>query len=890
MTLATGTQLGRYEIRSLLGKGGMGEVYRAHDPRLGRDVAIKVLPGDYSADPERLRRFEQEARAASALNHPNILAVYDVAAHDGLSFVVAELLEGDTLRERLGRGAMPSHKAIDYAVQIARGLAAAHERGIVHRDLKPENLFLTRDGHVKILDFGLAKLTPLLGAPVETHASTLSAHSRPGAVMGTAGYMSPEQVRGVPVDQRSDIFSFGAVLYEMLSGKREFRGGTAVETLNAILNEDPPDLSETNKPVAPALERVVRRCLEKSPEERFHSASDLAFALEALSASATRTGEQTVAPPAPSRLTRREAIAWGLAAVAVVAALSLATLYPRRAPADERVLKLSVLLPEKATMPGTVTASAISPDGRRLAFVVVSEGRNLLWVRSLDSLDARALPGTDGVSTASPPFWSPDSRFLGFFAGGKLKKVEASGAPPQTLCDVAGAPRGGTWNREGVIVLGSVAGPLYRVAAAGGDPVPVTALDQSRFEATHRWPVFLPDGRHFLYYVRSNRAEDGGIYVGSLDSNDVKRLLPTSLNAAYAPPGFLLFVQNGALMAQRFDADERQLSGQPVPVAEDVANNLALGRGAFSVSENGVLAYSAGGDLANLLLWFDREGKQVGSLGEAGLYFTLALSPDERRAAVDRADPQTGTNDIWLFDLSRGVPSRFTTDPSGDSNPLWSPDGSRIVFASGRDGALNLYQKSASGAASEELLLASSEPKVPNDWSSDGQFILYQTFNTKTRFDLWVLPMSGDRQALPFLQTEFNEQQAQFGPDGKWVAYTSDESGTPEVYVRTYPASGGRWRVSTAGGHQPRWRGDGRELFYIASDRKLMAVDVKLGATFEAGTPRALFETRVLTFTDFRNHYTVAADGQRFLVNSMSEEEGVTPITVVVNWTADLER
>lgn len=894
MAISPNTRLGRYEIRSQLGAGGMGEVYLARDPKLNRDVAIKVLPAGFSSDSERLRRFEQEAQAAGALNHPNILSIYDVNTHEGSPYVVSELLDGETLRQHLNGAALPVRKAIDYALQIAHGLAAAQEHGIVHRDLKPENLFVTKDGRVKILDFGIAKLIePRDGSEVRTDLPTRKRNTDPGTVVGTVGYMSPEQVRGQRVDHRSDIFSLGVVLYEMLSGKRAFRGDSAIETLNAILKEDPPELSESNSQINPTLERVVMHCLEKSPEQRFQSARDVAFALQSLSGLSSSRTTTAALPLTPGRPKNRERLAWivaGVCLLGLLAALPFAIAHLRRAPVDERVLKVSVMPPGKATMSGAVPALALSPDGRRLAFVASSEGRDLLWVRSLDSLSAQALPGTEG---ASFPFWSPDSRFIGFFAGGKIKKVDASGGPPQTLCEAAtAASRGGTWNRDGAIVFATGAsGTLYLVSATGGEPSQLTELDQSRFEISHRWPFFLPDGRHFLYFVRSSQAESGGIYVGSLDSKETKRLLPTSLSAVYSPPGFLLFLRNEALMAQRFDPDKLQLTGEPFSVAENVAYNLGLGRGAFSVSENGVLAYRTGSGQINQPLWFDRGGKQIGSLGAAGLYFTLGLSPDERRAAVDITDDKTGTADIWLFDLSRGIPSRFTTDPAPDTNPLWSPDGSRIVFAASRGGVSNvLYQKSASGVGNEEVLLKSGETKIPEDWSSDGQVILYQTSNPKTKRDLWVLPMSGDREPFPFLQTEFNEWQAQLSSDGKWIAYTSDESGAPEVYVQTFPASGGRWRVSTGGGSQPRWRRDGKELFYIAPDRKLMAVDVMPGATFEASVPKALFDTRILSLTEFRNHYAVTADGQRFLINSRIEETNVTPISVVVNWTADLKR
>jgi Tol biopolymer transport system component/tRNA A-37 threonylcarbamoyl transferase component Bud32 len=892
MKLAAGTRLGPYELVSLLGAGGMGEVYRATDTRIDRTVAIKVLRRDLSDNPELKQRFEREAKAVSSLQHPYICTLHDIGQQDGIDYLVMEFLEGQTLADRLAKGPLPTDQVLRYAIQIADALDKAHRTGITHRDLKPGNIMLTKSG-AKLLDFGLAKfhgktsgpLSDLTSVPTERQSITAE-----GTIIGSFQYMAPEQLEGGVVDPRTDIFAFGAVVYEMATGKRAFTGKSQASLITAIMSSDPPPISAMQPMIPLTLDRLVKTCLAKDAGERWQSAHDLMLELKWIAEVGSSAG---AAAPADGRGKIRERVALIAACVGLLgllAALPFAVAYLRRAPVDERVLKVSVLLPEKAIMSGGVSAMALSPDGRRLAFVASFEGRDLLWVRSLDSHSAQALPGSDGALNQSPPFWSPDSRFIGFFAGGKLKKIDASGGPPQTLCDIGG-PRGGTWNREGVIVFAPVPfGPLYQVSAAGGEPTPVTALHQSDFETAHRWPYFLPDGRHFLYFARSSQAESEGIYVGSLDAKETKRLLPTSLNAAYAPPGFLLFLRNETLMAQRFDADKLELTGEPLSVVERVAYNPGLGRGAFSVSENGVLAFRSGGGQINQPLWFDRQGKQIGSLGAAGLYLTLWLSPDERRAAVDRSDPQTGTNDIWLFDLSRGIPSRFTTDPAGDTNPLWSPDGSRIVFASTREGVRNLYQKIAGGGGNEEVLLKSSEDKVPDDWSLDGQFIVYQTSNPKTKWDLWVLPMSGYRQSLPFLQTEFNEGQAQFSPDGKWIAYTSDESGAPEVYVQTFPASEGKWRVSSGSGSQPKWRRDSRELFYIAADRKLMAVDVKLGATFDAGVPKALFDTRVLGLTEFRNHYAPTSDGQRFLINSTLEETSTTPISVVVNWTADLKR
>jgi eukaryotic-like serine/threonine-protein kinase len=894
MTLAAGTHLGRYEIRSQLGAGGMGEVYLARDPKINRDVAIKVLPSTFSSDAERLRRFELEVQASGKLNHPNIIAVYDVEMHDGSPYVVYELLEGETLRQRLRSGPLPPRKAIEYGLQIAHGLTAAHDKGIVHRDLKPENLFITQDDRIKILDFGLAKLTEAIHhVEVEPDALTRKVNTDPGAVMGTVGYMAPEQVRAQRVDHRSDIFALGLILYEMLSGKRAFRGNSAVETLNAILKEDPPQLSESNSHINPALERVVLHCLEKNPTHRFQSTGDVAFALESLSGlSSNRTLAEELTSAVPRRNTRAW-LPWVIAAallLGLMATLPLAVAYLSRSPTEEGLIRLSVSLPDKVLMSEGSSPVAISPDGRQIAFVATREGQNLLWVRSLDSFTPKPLVGMEISGSPGFPFWSPDSRFIGFFAGDKLKKVEASGGPPQTLCDLPAA-RGGTWNRDGVILVGTASGTLFRVSQAGGELTPLTTLDQSRFETSHRWPDFLPHGRHFLFFVRSAKVENTGVYVGSLDSKETRQLLPNVLSAVYAPPGFLLFLRNDTLMAQPFDTNALKLTGEPFPIAEQVGFNSGLGRGDFSVSENGVLAFRTGGGRIDQPLWFDRTGKQTGTVAEAGMYSNIALSPvDEKQAAFDRTDPQTGTRDIWLFDLARnGVSSRFTTDPAVDHLPLWSPDAKRIVFSSNRTGGWNLYEKSASGGESEEVILNSVEGTEPDDWSRDGKFIIYASFNGKTKWDLWLL-RTADKNASPLLQSEFNEKQASFSPDGKYIAYTSDKSGSPAVYVQTFPLSGSQWRISTDVGAQPRWRSDGRELFYIGPDRKLMVVDVKLGPPFQVGVPKPLFDTRVPTITDIRNHYAVTADGQRFLINSMTEQRGSIPIDVVKNWTTLLKR
>lgn len=887
MTIAPGTKLGRYEIRAKIGEGGMGEVYRARDEKLNRDVAVKVLPATYSQDTDRLRRFEQEAQAAGTLNHPNILAVYDVGTHDGAPYVVSELLEGETLRERLDTGPIAQRKAIDYAIQVAHGLTAAHDKKIVHRDLKPENLFITKNDRVKILDFGLAKLVEPAADIAQTDVPTRKVNTEPGRVMGTVGYMSPEQVRGQIIDARSDLFSFGAVLYEMLTGQRAFRGDSTVETLNAILKEEPQEFSATDRNLAPALERVVWHCIEKRPELRFQSASDVAFALEHLSGVSSLGSTATGVIAARLTSKNRERLVWiGVVALLSLAALSLALLYLRGSSSELSVHRLSILPPEKTfLMAGQ--APLISPDGKVLAFVAMdASGKSLLYVRPLDSLVPQPLAGTDG---AVLPFWSPDSRSLGFFAGGKLKKIEISGGQPTTLANAPNA-RGGAWNREGVIIFcPTPPAPLFRIPAAGGEATPIHSVDMSQGFAPRWLPNFLPDGRHYLYLaaIRNVQRE---LRVGSLDSNDSKVLLSVYSNAVYAPPGYLIFRREATLMAQRFDADKLAVAGDPFPIAEDVGFDATSYQGFFSVSDNGVLVYHSGAAGKTRFTWIDRTGKELGIVGESADQGDLQLSPDGARLAFRRVEFRTGAISIWLMDLARGTASPFTFEQTIDFAPIWSPDGNRIVFASLREGPPSLFQKVSNSAGNEEPLLKSFIPKIPYDWSRDGRFIIYGVIDPKNSWDLWVLPLDGDRTPIAFLQTDSDERQAQFSPNGKWVAYTSIESGRVEVYVRPFPAAAGKWQVSTGGGEQPRWRRDGKELFYLSADHKLMALEVNTeGPTFEHHAPNALFVTRVGGIDTPGDYYAVTADGQRFLLNNLVEEAAHTPISVVLNWTADLK-
>jgi len=898
--LDAGTMLGPYQILSRIGAGGMGEVYRATDSRLNRDVAIKVLPASFANTEDRLIRFEQEARATSALNHPNILTVYDIGTHDESPYIVAELLEGADLRAQLNEGALTVRKAIEYAQQITRGLAAAHEKGIVHRDLKPENIFITRDGRVKILDFGLAKLTQPKRGLVETEVPTSPLLTGAGVVMGTVGYMSPEQTRGERADYRADIFAFGAILYEMLSGERPFQGASAVEVLHAILKEEPPKLSETGSQIPSLLERIVSRCLEKNPEHRFQSTSDLGFALEALS---TPTGSRletgvslgTVAESTgKSRLFGTVSVVRIVGAAFILGSLGFAWWYfTREPPAEARVMKFSILPPENTSFDSV----AVSPDGRWLAFTAAIGGKVQIWVRTLDETEAKAQPGTEG---ATLPFWSPDSRWVCFFAIGKLKKIEVSSGHAETICD-AGVGTGGTWSRDGVIlfsVLGGVG--LARVSSAGGEVTSVMRPDPARAETNYTTPCFLPDGRHFLFSVFSGQKEIRGIYLGSLDGGVKQRLLGDDSNAVYAASGsgggFLLFGREGALMAQPFDPGARQFTGDPFPVGERVGTvfdgTAAVSRRNVSASDNGVLVFDPiVKRRLNQLIWVDRAGKKSGSLEGVDNTTSLGLSSDDKRFMVTRFDFQAANNDLWMSDMTGGNVTRFTFDPANDQSPVWSADGSRVVWASNREGLFHLYEKATSGAGQDVVLFKSDYFKFPTDWSRDGRFIIYRQIHPTTKYDIWVLPvgpLAAGQKPFAFLESGANEAAAVLSHDGQWMAYSSDESGRYEVYVESFPEHGGKRQVSTGGGIGPLWRGDGKELFYHAPDGKLMAASVKAGASFEASVPVALFEFRA-GGNLITPYYAVSADGKRFLLSTIVETAAGAPLTVVVNWTAGMK-
>jgi Tol biopolymer transport system component len=708
--------------------------------------------------------------------------------------------------------------------------------------------------------------------------------------------MAPEQLEGKEADARTDIFAFGVVVYEMTTGKKAFEGKSQASVISAIMSSDPQPMSSLQPMTPPALNRAVKRCLAKEPDERCQSAKDLTDELKWIAEGGSQTGTPA---PTVARHKGRERLLAAVAAFAVAAALTLAFLYFRHVPAEQTSTKLSVLPPATAVI-SSDSAPAISPDGHRLAFVARdTSGGSLLWVRPLDSLAAEPLAGTE---EAREPFWSPDSRFLGFFSQGKLKKVDASGGPPQTLCDLSPTGMisptsvfGSSWSSDGVIAFGGNLTPIEAVPAAGGQPKPATAIDRSRLERSHIFPDFLPDGHHFLYLALSAKPENTGIYVGSLDSRESKRLLGVQSEVKYAPPGYLLFVRNGTLVAQPFDASRLELSGEPLPIAEHVVYDPIFGDTMVSVSGNGVLAYRGGAASRDTqLVWFDRTGKQLGPAGPPGDYLDPELSPDGKRVAFDRKGAQ-GHREIWLLELAGGTATRFTFNPSDEYFPIWSPDGSQIVFASNREGSFGFYQKPSSGAGNEESLLRSATDTAPYSWSLDGRFIVYRSINTKGINEVWVLPLFGDRKAFPFLQSEqINQLLPKLSPDGHWLAYVSNESGRFEVYVQSFPKARGKWQISNSGGIHPRWARDGKELFYFALDGKLTTVPVKGDSALEVGPPKALFDPYMLggarTMLGFRHQYDVSPDGQRFLINVPVAEESSSPITLVLNWTAGLKK
>jgi serine/threonine protein kinase/Tol biopolymer transport system component len=895
MSLAAGTKLGPYEIVAPLGAGGMGEVYRARDTRLDRTVAIKVLNSQLVASAELRGRFEREARVISQLQHPHICTLYDVGHENGTDFLVMEFLEGESLADRVRRGALPVADVVQIGIEVAEALDKAHRAGILHRDLKPGNIMLTKTG-AKLLDFGLAKplnaMAPAAGGsgsapsftatPTLTSPSPVSPLTTQGTVLGTIQYMAPEQIQGKEADARSDIFSLGSVLYEMATGQRAFQGKSQIKVASAILEDDPQPVRTVQPKVSSALDHVVSTCLAKNPDERWQSAADVKSELEWIRS----TGDKAESPKgaAPSRL-RRLVAGYGLLAVAFTLAVSCAYLaYLELRP--KPLFRASLLAPEKTSYLTTAPDSgvpALSPDGTRLAFVARdSRGVLSLYVRALNSLTAQPLAGTEG---AIHPFWAPDSRSLGFFADGKLKRINASGGPTQELA-IAGRGRGGAWNRDGTILFApGINDLLMRVPAGGGTPTPASRMAPG--ENSHRWPSFLPDGKHFLFWQRGPHS---GVAVGTLDSLEHQPLFENATNAVYATPGYLLFVRDQALLAQPFSTRKLATTGDAIPIAEHVAVNGPSYRGVVSASENGMLVYQAGTASSGWqLLRAGRDGKPLPGFSDHAAFLYPRLSPDGKRIAVAITEPGGGGTDIWIFDMQRGSKTRLTFGPGVGNYPAWTPAGDRVIFSSNRNGHLDIYSKAADGSGSDEIVLQDESDKTWKSISPDGQYLAYQRVeSSKPNTEIWVLPLFGDRKPSPIVSPQGNAEQPIISPDGRWLAYSSDESKRFEVYVTPFPGGGPKWQVSTTGGVAPRWRGDGKELYFVGYDGAMTAVDVTTTkSSVSLGTPHALFST---TLQRAVGPFDVYRDGQQFLLNATGLQEGDTPLTLVTNWLADLKK
>ena len=886
MSLGVGSRLGPYEILASIGAGGMGQVFRARDTRLGRDVAVKVLPAELASRPDLRQRFEREARVVSSLNHPHICTLHDIGSHEGLDYIVMEFLDGLSLGQRLAKGPMPMAELLTVAIQMADGLDQAHRHGVVHRDLKPANVMLTRGG-AKLLDFGLAKVGrgTLLEGDTATAALTIE-----GAILGTLQYMSPEQLQGKDADPRSDIFAFGALLYEMATGKRAFDSSNQASVIASILNLEPPAMT-TLVPLTPSgLERVVQACMAKDPLDRWQSARDLLRQLRWLASGVdtpSSSAMTAVPPPAPPPEPKRNWLAWALAGVFAATTAALGVAYLSRTQEPLPTLKLSVLGTEKGASGEGI---ALSPDGRRLAFTASGrDGRLLIWIRPLDSLNAQPLSGTDD---ATFPFWSPDGGSIGFFQKGKLKRINLAGGSPQVLCD-APAGRGGAWSKQGTIVFSpNPAGALFGVAATGGQSFPVTKLDTTRKDVFHRWACFLEDGRRFLFQISAGNREKTGIYSARLEgqsATDIKFMAGGESTLAWSPSGHLLFVKDATLMAQTFNAGDLKLEGAPFRIADNVPYFPPVGAD-FTVSANGILAYKSGAS-ATQLTWLDDKGRTTGLVGTPGDFRSFELSPEEKRLALDRFDTASNNRDIWTYDFVRGTFSRLTFEASQEFRPVWSPDGSRIVFSSDRTSSMpKLFLKHLnSGEPDESIWSPPSGALFPAHWSADGKYLVFESLEPTTKYDLWILPMEKDAKGYPLLQSQFNERDGRFSPDGRWIAYTSDETGIDEIYVRPFRGSG-QWQISTNGGLQPRWHSDGKALYFLAGRRIAVAEIQARDGGLVAGVPRELFDVRVpVSPTGFVKHmYGMTRDGKQFLINSLPED-AFRPITVITNWTAALK-
>jgi serine/threonine protein kinase/Tol biopolymer transport system component len=889
MALTSGTRIGPYEILGSLGAGGMGEVYRARDSRLGREVALKVLPESVAQDADRLARFRREAQTLAALNHPHIAQIHGL--EDGATpAIVMELVEGATLDELIrSKGSLPIDDAVSIARQLAEALETAHEQGVIHRDLKPANIKVRPDGTVKVLDFGLAKaLAPAeAGALNQLNSPTITtpAMTAAGMILGTAAYMSPEQARGRVVDRRADIWAFGCVLFEMLSGKRAFEGETVTDTIAAVVTRE-PEWAGLPAATPSHIRTLLARCFVKDPRQRLRDIGDARIELERPT-TAPANASAVIATASTSR--PRAWMPWAIATASLAGAIGIGwwALAAASGSSSPRPVRFVIASPVGTGLDvaGTIRSAGVatlSPDGTRLAMLATSLGGRL-WIRDLSAIEPVQLRGTDG---ASQPFWSHDGRSLGYFSPRQLHLVDLASGAIKTLAKVGGA-RGASMNGDGVVLFAddaSAVGGLLRITVSDPTPSPATTLESTRGDTWHGWPVFLPDGRRFLFFAGNNDPAKSAIYLGSLDSTETRLLTLANSNAAYAEPGYLLFARSNTLLAQRFDLRKGEIAGDPMVIAQPIAYNPTIRRAEFSVAAGGMLAYAAGGLTDLQLGWFDRAGKKVGNV--AGVSH-MDISPDDTMVAADRMDPQTGARDVWVFDQKRGTSTRLTSSPVNDWVPEFSPDGKQIAYTSDHEtpGTAQLYVKAANGSGGEQLLLKTDRHKHHLEWSPDGKTLIFESNLTAGNVDLWMVPIIGPREPKPVLTGTFSEAQPTLSPDGRFLAYASNESGVWEVYVDTFPTAGGRWQVSVSGGVEPQFRRDGKEMYYVAADGHVMALDVDL-TTPTFGVPRQLFQSTVIGDST-TEHMSVTSDGQRFLlVDSMAAAR--VGVTVVLNWAAEL--
>jgi serine/threonine protein kinase len=884
VSLEPGQTLQSYRIIDQIGAGGMGEVWRAADNRLDRKVAIKVLPASFADNKELRARFEREAKTISSLNHPNICTLFDIGHENDIHYLVMELIEGESLGDRIRQGALPVEKVLEIGTQIASALETAHAQGIVHRDLKPDNVMLTKSG-AKLLDFGLAKSAGGLGPSVDS-VTSLPTENRPlteeGSILGTLHYMAPEQLDGTEADSRTDIFALGTILYEMATGRRAFDASGRASLIAAIVEREPAPISSIQPLVPPALERIVSVCLRKDPAERWQTAHDVRLGLEWAAQAGSAAG---IPAPVTVKRKNRERLAWAATAVLLLTCLASGWLAVARGRAlgDRRKIVASITAPEGSrfeTFGGNIGSLTLSPDGRWMTFAASTPERStMLFIRPLNSAGAQPIDGTEG---AFFPFWAPDSRQIGFFAGGKLKKIDRTGGAAISVCDAPNG-RGGTWNSDGVILFTpETQTPIHRVSAGGGTATPITELDPTLNETTHRYPVFLPDGKNYLYLRASHglasRDEGNAIWIGNLDSSEKTRLMQSGSDVFFSQ-GHILFVRDGFLMAQPFDLSALEFSGDPFAIDENVGFLANFFKGAFTVSQNGILAFQQGFGVESQLIRLDSNGKELGKIGEVDRYQQIRLSPDGKKLAVTLFELGSGTADLWLYDISRQAKSRLTFDEANDVMPIWSPDGTRIAFQSGRTGAGDIYVRQVGGGSAAELLYGADRIDAPEDWSPDGAYI---AFNKGTGAnDLWILPVDGGGEAFPLIQSEFDVGYARFAPDGRWIGYISNESGRYELYATRFPSGDGKWQLSIDGADWlVGWRTDGREIYYLDLEGDMYAVEVNLGEDLVAGLPRELFPTRADRTWD------VSADGREFIIGKPVNESSDLSTTLIVNWLA----